>query len=399
MERKRIKFILCISLIALTCFFCVACQLNGKASIASEENQNEKTEINYKDKVKLAFKEEIKTKNYDGSDNNFPFIYKAPEILDDSKDAKKINAKIYTMVQEYADQSKTGEPDVAFVDYKLYSKGEKISIVIQKKGFYTDFDEYDVYNYDFETKKQISNEELLKDYGITEKEFIKESNRKLVQTFDKMFVDLPKEKVKDYYTNFVPLRAGSIASNKLKDAKVFFDNENIGQMATIFGVPESGMGYEHITIKPSKVKKQKNEEAHKIIKTASYKDGYIVAKVYGENVTVEITDEDGSLAELEPKCEKEIKVKNTYSTYKDAKIVDLDGKDTPYLFLLDENGNVEFVNITRSIIASNYYSALPVPGLGKVHEFSIKKVDSEKMAKYKKYMQKLKRVKKISMNM
>lgn len=118
----------------------------------------------------------------------YEYSYHLPKINDNSSDADTINDEIYNiaknsiqLVEEVTSGSAEfpSEPEYKSVSYETYENGDIVSIVIISDAVYSDWIDYGVFNYNKQTHKKVSNEEILEIAGLSEDEFLKKARNTL----------------------------------------------------------------------------------------------------------------------------------------------------------------------------------------------------------------------------
>lgn len=109
------------------------------------------------------------------------YDYNIPKILDDSADADRINRELYELAKPSIDQVEAAaagsseeifEPEYIEIGYNAFLNDDILSVVLRADSAYSDWRTYVVYNYNVNTKSEVSNDELLSFCDIKDEDFI-----------------------------------------------------------------------------------------------------------------------------------------------------------------------------------------------------------------------------------
>lgn len=325
---------------------------------------------------------------------DFAYAYSVPQIIDDTEDATAINDLITSLfedmhntMQKAATEGKiTAEEFDSVVclqtTYDCYWNGSIASIVIASTSYYDDNTQYNIFNYDFESCKQLSNEEMFAIKGITSEKFVENLRRAAVYALDAEMgqffeyemplnegelwcADLDNEGVQQKYVDYLMARAKTINSDNINEnLPVFLDEQ--GELQAVTPLFRMGM-YDGVTniLSPREwVNNGANAYNGDLLDVISKDDG----------IYLTIYKDDWSLAVFEefPNFDfaKEYKINGLYKNYIDAKISWVGNGNQPYIILLSDDGMISYVDIWEGI-ASGYFSAVePLWSMANIKAFS-----------------------------
>lgn len=118
----------------------------------------------------------------DSVGNKLTYSYKLPKFNYNTKAAKALNKKIKNrimpIINEELKNIKEGCSLVCSnISYKYYCKKDVVSICIQVDTEW-DYSNYYTFNYNYKTAKAVTNKQLIKKAGLTEKKLVKLAKQK-----------------------------------------------------------------------------------------------------------------------------------------------------------------------------------------------------------------------------
>lgn len=321
------------------------------------------------------------------------FNYSIPQIVDETDDAKKINDSIETLFGDMHETmqkaSKEGEITAEEFDstgwfqtnYDCYWNDSIASIVIYSTGYYDSNTKYDVFNYDFSTGKQVSNQELFACKGITSDEFVEGLRRAAAYVIDMemqqffeydmplvendfWYSDVVDESVQHMYGDYLLARAKTIHMDNINEfLPVYLDEQ--GKLQAVTQLYNMGMYGEVTSILSPK------EWVNNGVMASSGVILDVVSKDDGIYLTIYKDDWSEMMHEEFPTFDfaKEYKIDGLYKNYVDARISWVGNGNQPYILLLSDDGMISYVDVWEGI-ASEYFSAVePLWGLQNLKSF------------------------------
>lgn len=335
-------------------------------------------------------------KMYTSEEDSFDFYfdYSIPQIVDDTEDAKAINDSIASLFEDMHNTmqraSKEGEITVEeFEDtewfqtnYDCYWNESIASIVIYSTGYFDSETEYNVYNYDFATGKQVSNEELFALKDTNSDKFVEDLRRAAVYSLDRemqdffksemplvedeiCYADVMDEDVQLMYGDYLQARAKTINQDNINEKVPVYLDEN-GELQAITHLYNMSMYGEVTNVLSPKAWVNNDVKAWSgdILDVLSKDDGmYLI--IYREGWSDEVHDEFPTF-----EFAKEYKIDGLYKNYIDARISWVGNGKQPYILLLSDDGTISYVDVWEGI-ASGYFCAVePLWGLENIKAFN-----------------------------
>lgn len=329
---------------------------------------------------------------------DFSYDYSVPQIVDDTEDAKEINYFIENLFGDMHETmqkaSKEGRITADEFDktewiqtnYDCYWNGSLASIVIYSTGYYDNATKYNVYNYDFETGAQVSNEEIFALKGISGDKFEENIRRAAVYSLDMemqqffryemplteselWYSDVVDRNVQTMYGDYLVARAKTVNSDNIdKFMPVYLDDQ--GQLKAVTHLFNMGM-YGEVTSILSPIEwvncGVRASSGH-LLDVESKGDG-VYLTIYGDYWPDDIREEFPSFD-----FSKEYKIDGLFKNYVNAIISWVGNGKQPYILLLSDDGMISYVDVWEGI-ASEYFCAVePLWGLENIKSISM---DSE----------------------
>lgn len=335
-------------------------------------------------------------KMYTSEEDFFEFYYdySVPQIIDETEDAKEINyfieclfGDMHNTMQRAAKEGKITAEEFDSTgwfqtNYDCYWNDSIASIVIYSTGYYDNETKYNVYNYDFATGKQVSNEDLFALKGITGEKFAENVRRAAVYTLDRemgnffeyempltedelWYADVVGEEVQHMYGDYLLARAKTIHMDNIDEyLPVYLDEQ--GELQAVTHLYNMSM-YGEVTDILSPIEWVNND-----VKVYCGDLLQVVSKDDGIYLTIYRDDWSDDMYEQFPTFEfaKEYKINGLYKNYKDARISWVGNGRQPYILLLSDDGMISYVDVWEGI-ASEYFCAVePLWGLANLKSFS-----------------------------
>lgn len=304
------------------------------------------------------------------------YFYEVPQIDDDTEDAKHINAIIdyrYGYLVERAEDARSRNDfiDTSYITWISTWTGPVLSLQITSVDTMYNRD-VGAYHYNFETGKELSNIEMLEYLGYTDNDLtLKALQRAVAQHFDTYYGgDDPT-----YASELCKMRAQSL--NGLSDVFTYFAVYPYYTGGLIVTVPMytlagAGMMWTDIDVYPDK-----RQASGQILHG---QDEWFTCDVTatGEVTVRALTDyvtPDGAVTyqtmkewyELGDKTE--FAVSGCYGDYIKMLMTSIGQDYAPYVFLLTENGNVEYIDVISGAQCGTMVNGGPLFGINGIVRF------------------------------
>lgn len=179
MKKSKITSLILAGALALTTM--ITPMSVSALPLSGNKTQTESTSIvQAKKKVVTVYS---KSGSYtDSVGNKLTYSYKLPKFNYNTKAAKELNKKIKNklipIINEELKNIKDGCSLVCTnISYKYYSKKDVVSICIQADTDW-DYSDYYTFSYNYKTAKAVTNKQLIKKAGLTEKKLVKLAKQK-----------------------------------------------------------------------------------------------------------------------------------------------------------------------------------------------------------------------------
>lgn len=277
----------------------------------------------------------------------FDYEYHIPEIQRDAPGARTINEEIRQIYEDLVlTPREAGEtPECTSISYEYYQSEDVLSLVLSFVYGPGDMEEYAVYHYDIEQDKALLQEDLPALLGVSREALETAVARTAAQSFDENY---HADAVWWYEEQFETLsmyfdyRAAALSRDYLSQALVYLGEG--GQPRTIFprwtyGDPEFSYCDKSLDLTPGETGKLEDD----LLDVAWDNTGGTI-RFHGDEASQDFWGERfgcGWLLEYD----KDLPVAGLYSRYTEAAI-HMDGlNDPPILFLLTDQGRVEYVDL------------------------------------------------------
>lgn len=312
----------------------------------------------------------------DPNGNKDTYFYEVPQIDDDTEGAKNINEMIgyrfgYLVERAEDARSRNDFIDTSYIIWISTWTGPVLSLQITSVDTMYNRD-VGAYHYNFETGKELSNIEMLEYLGYTDNDLtLKAVQRAVAQHFDAYYgSDDPT-----YASQLYKMRAQSL--NGLSDVFTYFAVYPYYTGGLIVTVPMytpagAGMMWTDIDVYPDK-----RQASGQILHG---QDEWFTCDVTaaGEVTVRALTDyvtPDGAMTyqtmkewyELGDKTE--FAVSGCYGNYIKMLMTSIGQDYAPYVFLLTENGNVEYIDVISGAQCGTMVNGGPLFGINGIVRF------------------------------
>lgn len=359
MEKKVIKK--GYKLAALLCLILLMVLLSCGCGDGQGESRIEGADPDFKADDSLItelYSEDGSYKDRDGVE--YTYSYHVPQIVSDNPGAKTINERIaekYGTYVEYGNDAMKEGYGYSFpnISWERYWHGSRLFLKISTETF--GWSEFDIICYDFAADMEVEPEEIIADLGVSEEEWTSALRKASVHEFDKEFTDNINRR--NYYNNGVQeLRARLISEGFVNLERQVYINDKDEVIVIVPILSPAGAGYYYRElVLPLNGYQGKNMKVTDSFITAELKDGKLTL-TFEEN---QDSRDIFSGLKTPPGYGKAYEVDGIYDDYQDMIIAYLGNNINPYLFLLTNDGRVEFVNIIRGIEYGYYCSGGTLP--------------------------------------
>ena len=285
-------------------------------------------------------------------------IVHVPQLVCYSPDAAYINYELAAMYaaefREYEDspeiepQQDEGNPDT-YINWDAYWYGDCVSLVVFRYDGGLDPGYSRGWCFDFATEKQVSVTEMLQRMGLDPDEAQLAVYRAAIQTLDRNMVQ------QEYY-DFLResgmlsgMRADTLRDNGLENLTVLLENENTVTLVAGYHTT-AGSGW-----RPLKVELPLTPAAPAKTPVLTDTYGSVSVLLDGDTrtVTIKRTPEIIAWAEeydIRLDGDVTLPIRNAYNNYVDVCIGELGASFHPVIYLLTEDGFVEYVDVLRCLL-------------------------------------------------
>ena len=323
---------------------------------ASQSAADTAVQTAQKDRITEQFTLEKTVRNEWGSAQKLTIH--VPQLVCDGPDAAYLNDELAAMYaadfRQYEDspeiepQQDEWSPEI-YINWDAYWYGDCVSLVVFRYDGGTDPGYSRGWCFDFATGKQVSVAEMLQRMGLDPDAVQQQMLREAMQTLDRNMVQ------QEYY-DFLResgmlsgMRADTLRDNGLENLTVLLENENTVTLVGGSHTP-AGSGW-----RPLKVELPLTPAAP--AKTPVLTDTYGSVSVLLDGdirtVTIKRTPETIAWAEeydIRLDGDVTLPIRNAYNNYVDVCIGELGATFHPVVYLLTEDGFVEYVDVLRCLL-------------------------------------------------
>ena len=306
------------------------------------------------------------------------YFYEVPQIDDDTEDAKHINAVIdyrYGYLVERAQDARSRNDfiDTSYIIWVSNWDGPLLSLQITSSDAMYNHD-VGSYHYNFDTGQELSNPEMLAHLGYTDDAKVMHAlERAVAQHFDTYYGYIDPDQTAMLYM----MRAQSLSNlDGLYSYYSLYPKYSHGFVATVpmYTPAGSGMYWTDVQVDPDK-----RQGSGQILHG---QDEWFTCDVTaaGEVTVRALTDyvtPDGAMTyqtmkewyELGDKTE--FAVSGCYGDYIKMLMTSIGQDYAPYVFLLTENGNVEYIDVISGAQCGTMANGGPLYGINEIVKFEI----------------------------
>ena len=328
-----------------------AAQSSGPARSASDTV----VQTAQKDRITEQFTLEKTVRNEWGSAQKLTIH--VPQLVCDSPDAEYINNELAARyAAEYRDYESYPQAEVSqdewcpqtYIDWDAYWYGDCVSLVVSSYYGGTDPIYSQGWCFDFAAGHKLSVTELLMRMGLDPDETQLAVYRAAIQTFDRKMVQ------QEYYDSLREsgmlsgMRADTLRDNGLEDLTVLLKNENTVTLVAGYHTT-AGSGW-----RPLEVELPLTPASPKTpVLTDTYGSVSVLLDGDIRTVTIKHTPEIIAWAEdydIRLDGDVTLPIRNAYNHYVDVCIGELGASFHPVVYLLTEDGFVEYVDVLRCLL-------------------------------------------------
>ena len=343
---------------------------------ATEETPQKPQSSRRFDDSRIATLYDVEFSYTDPNGNKDTYFYEVPQIDDDTEGAKNINEMIgyrfgYLVERAEDARSRNDFIDTSYIIWISTWTGPVLSLQITSVDTMYNHD-VGAYHYNFETGRELSNIEMLEYLGYTDNDLtLKALQRAVAQHFDTYYGgDDPT-----YASELCKMRAQSL--NGLSDVFTYFAVYPYYTGGLIVTVPMytlagAGMMWTDIDVYPDK-----RQASGQILHG---QDEWFTCDVTaaGEVTVRALTDyvtPDGAMTYQDMKewyelgDKTEFAVSGCYGNYIKMLMTSIGQDYAPYVFLLTENGNVEYIDVISGAQCGTMVNGGPLFGINGIVRF------------------------------
>lgn len=309
------------------------------------------------------------------------YSYHVPQIDDDTPGAAEINSEIAAvyggLVERSLNEIEQGElTGCASITYEAYQSGDIFSLVLLCTEYFEGYEEYGTYNYDTREGVRLGNEKVLEKKGLTGEEYLSALRRAAVKYYDNLYFNQWDEMGEWCLAGaYQERRAFTVTERNITmDLPLYIDNS--GKLHTIVPI---GSHIEADWLNEIITPEFQQEDMD--VETVEYMD-FLTVKRQGSNVTLRFkkTDYFNELLaatsyytydEVTVPYGKEVEVNGLYGDYTRIFCEGIGEMGAPYLFLLTEEGRVEYINVKGCLYAGYFCANGPLLGAAQVKDFEL----------------------------
>lgn len=298
-------------------------------------------------------------------------IYHVPKIIDDSEAAKNINEEIYNIfigdAEHSSEQIEAGEtPDFDNISWDSHWHDSVLSLVVSR-NYIAGYADYYIANYDFATKKQLSNNDLLKNEKICEEDFMKELRVTVAKKVDlnnmQNYQNYNHEYYGDDYLAIATVLRSQILSKtnlNIENISVFYnDDGQLSAAVNLFTPAGDGTITDFFTV-----------DMQKEYDDLTATNNFVKAELINNKAFVSFSRTEYSdiyLNEDYIKYETRYPIEGLFGEYVSMSIETVGQDFNPFLILIDTNGQVTYCDISAGVYsAMNFIAVGPIPSISGV---------------------------------
>ena len=357
MKHKRLAAAVLAAALWLTgCGGAAAPAAPASSGAASQSAADTAVQTAQKDRITEQFTLEKTVRDEWGSAQKLTIH--VPQLVCDSPDAEYINDELATRyAAEYRDYESYPQAEVSqdewcsqiYIDWDAYWYGDCVSLVVSSYYGGTDPIYSQGWCFDFAAGKQIFVTEMLQRMGLDPDETQLAVYRAAIQTFDRNMV---QQEYYDYLREsgmLSGMRADTLRDNGLENLDVLLKKENTVTLVAGYHTT-AGSGWRPLQVE---LPLTPAAPAKTPVLTDTYGSVSVLLDGDTRTVTIKRTPETIAWAEdydIRLDGDVTLPIRNAYNNYVDVCIGELGASFHPVVYLLTEDGFVEYVDVLRCLM-------------------------------------------------
>ena len=312
----------------------------------------------------------------DPNGNKDTYFYEVPQIDDDTEDAKNINEMIgyrfgYLVERAEDARSRNDFIDTSYIIWVSNWDGPLLSLQITSSDAMYNHD-VGSYHYNFATGQELSNPEMLAHLGYTDDAKVMHAlERAVAQHFDTYYGYIDPDQTAMLYM----MRAQSLSNlDGLYSYYSLYPKYSHGFVATVpmYTPAGSGMYWTDVQVDPDK-RQGSGQILHgqdEWFTCDVSADGAVTVRALTDYVTPDGAMTYQTMKEWYELGDKtEFAVSGCYSDYIKMLMTSIGQDYAPYVFLLTENGNVEYIDVISGAQCGTMVNGGPLFGINGIVRF------------------------------
>ena len=312
-----------------------------------------------------------------GDGFTYNYFFHVPQIEDDTADAAAINQEIASVYGETAKKclesiQNMEIPYCSNVEYECFHSGDILSLVLKYAYFYDGFEGYTVYSYDTVKGVRLTNEDILKMQNITEADYLTALRRAAAQDFDDTYHAGWGEMEDIYSGGYQVLRSWTLSEQNLNlDLPLYLDNGAVHVIAPI-GSP-AGASYMDRDLVLNLEKDIGQTETVQLgdYLTVKRQDNAVTLRIRQTPRLEALLGEDGLINTDAALYDKDLTVGGLYGSYTKIFCGEIGEADAPFVFLLTQEGRVEYIDVLSCLSCGYFCGGGPLLGVMNVKAFDL----------------------------
>lgn len=312
----------------------------------------------------------------DPNGNKDTYFYEVPQIDDDTEDAKNINEMIgyrfgYLVERALDARSRNDFIDTSYIIWVSNWDGPLLSLQITSSDAMYNHD-VGSYHYNFATGQELSNPEMLAHLGYTDDAKVMHAlERAVAQHFDTYYGYIDPDQTAMLYM----MRAQSLSNlDGLYSYYSLYPKYSHGFVATVpmYTPAGSGMYWTDVQVDPDK-RQGSGQILHgqdEWFTCDVSADGAVTVRALTDYVTPDGAMTYQAMKEWYELGDKtEFAVSGCYGNYVKMLMTSVGQDYAPYVFLLTENGNVEYIDVISGAQCGTMVNGGPLFGINGIVRF------------------------------
>ena len=306
------------------------------------------------------------------------YFYQVPQIDDDTEGARNINEMIgyrfgYLVERALDARSRNDFIDTSYIIWVSNWDGPLLSLQITSSDAMYNHD-VGSYHYNFDTGQELSNPEMLAHLGYTDDAKVMHAlERAVAQHFDTYYGYIDPDQTATLYM----MRAQSLSNlDGLYSYYSLYPKYSHGFVATVpmYTPAGSGMYWTGVQVDPDK-RQGSGQILHgqdEWFTCDVSADGAVTVRALTDYVTPDGAMTYQTMKEWYELGDKtEFAVSGCYSDYIKMLMTSIGQDYAPYVFLLTENGNVEYIDVISGAQCGTMANGGPLYGINEIVKFEI----------------------------